>query len=523
MSAPTHEPGPWTLKPLRVPGLDASYPIGPDGVILGRDAVSAVPLPGDRFPHVSTLHARVHIVDGVPTVQDLQSKNGTFVNGQRVEERALRNGDVIQLGGMGPCFVVAGRANPASTLEVPLQAGSASAHEFGKTTILNLKRVLGIPAEARGVGELVATGHRRQTARIIVLACALCAVVLGTVGYAYFTRRESREKMERLQAAFADERRQREEENARAERERRDLEEERERLRAQIATLETRGETSARDMDSLRTRFNEVDHRIAQRDPVNLAKLRLEQVQVVRDAVVLIETAWRFRDIDSRKLLYREDDVDEPSELATEDTNREPYLKPGTGSGFCVSPDGWIITNAHVVKPDQDSAPSSELEHELHRLDVVFTGQTQRHPAEVVTVAEGAGEDLALIRITPFPDMPWIRDFTPDAPAIRLGSDVYLFGFPLGKHALQEGEKVIASAFKGILSREVAPYLQVDAAVYPGNSGGPLVDDDGRVVGVVFAVQTTPHGGLASAIGYVIPIARAHAIWPPPPDREVPP
>lgn len=120
-----------------------------------------------------------------------------------------------------------------------------------------------------------------------------------------------------------------------------------------------------------------------------------------------------------------------------------------------------------------------------------------------------------MIKIEPFDGMPHLARFDVDEASPSPGSEVYLFGFPLGMHALQEGERVIASTFKGILSRVVDPYLQVDAGVHPGNSGGPVTDAAGRVVGVVTAGQRLPEGDLVFTIGYAIPIERVAKIWPP--------
>ena len=69
--------------------------------------------------------------------------------------------------------------------------------------------------------------------------------------------------------------------------------------------------------------------------------------------------------------------------------------------------------------------------------------------------------------------------------------------------------------FAGIVSRRVDAYIQVQAAVYPGNSGGPVVDEQGRVIGVVTGVQTTPTGQIAPDIGFVLLVADLAAIWSP--------
>ena len=147
---------------------------------------------------------------------------------------------------------------------------------------------------------------------------------------------------------------------------------------------------------------------------------------------------------------------------------------------------------------------------ELH---AVFSGETRRHPVSVVRRAD-EGVDLALVRIEPFDGMPHVRDFELDAAPPEPGSDIFLLGFPLGHFALQEGERVIASTFRGILSRYVGGQLQVDAGVHPGNSGGPIVDAHGRIIGVVFSVQSLPDQTAVYTIGYGIPVAEVARVWP---------
>ena len=105
-----------------------------------------------------------------------------------------------------------------------------------------------------------------------------------------------------------------------------------------------------------------------------------------------------------------------------------------------------------------------------------------------------------------------IEDF--DSPPPAAGTEVYLCGFPLGTFAVQEGDRVIASTLKGILSRRVGPYVQIDAGVHPGLSGGPVTDANGKVIGVVCSVQATPKGEIASSIGYALPISSARRVLP---------
>jgi len=79
---------------------------------------------------------------------------------------------------------------------------------------------------------------------------------------------------------------------------------------------------------------------------------------------------------------------------------------------------------------------------------------------------------------------------------------------------------VIASTFRGIVSRVVDGNLQVGAGVHPGNSGGPITDPTGRVIGVVFSEQATPDQAAVYFIGYGIPIERSEQLWPPPEDGD---
>jgi S1-C subfamily serine protease len=195
-----------------------------------------------------------------------------------------------------------------------------------------------------------------------------------------------------------------------------------------------------------------------------------------------------------------------------------PVIMESSGSGFCVSEDGWILTNAHVADPHQGDllALASELPITTQTsIYAVFSGTQERHHARLVKVADD-DIDLALVQIDPFAGMPHLSDFNLENAAPQPGGDLYLSGFPLGNFALQEGRTVIASTFRGILSRIVDGSLQVDAGVHPGNSGGPITDPLGRVIGIVTSVQATPEQTAVYTIGYGIPIADAASIWPPP-------
>ena len=526
------------LKPLQVPGLTEPLEFSGGRLTLGRSPDNDLELPADSFPSVSTHHARIELVDDELWVEDLGSTNGTLVNGEKIERVTLKTGDVVQLGSIGPRFVVISSAPLSETMFVDPKSLGAGKDNLSTT---RFERIF-----------------RRRT-RVAVLRVA----ALGTVAVAALvwwgldlTRRgeKRRQQLEQLEQVGTAQGTELEEARAVIAALRRDIEgreehlaqqeqareihvqkledaihaseEEATALTARLVALEKSGASAIaiaklqasiastqEDLDQAKTQF-------AKFDPINLEQARLTGVSKVRDTVVLLEIETSFTEGDGGELLH----IAFNSEPNFEGRG-EPFVMDSTGSGFCVSPEGWIITNRHVVRPELEP----ELQFLLGELDAfkritvhaVFSGTARRYPVEIVTLAEGEN-DLALVKIEPFEGMPYLEEFEVDIDPPEQGSSLYLFGFPLGNFALQEGRTVIASTFRGILSRRVSGHLQVDAGVHPGNSGGPITDDRGRVIGVVFSVQAMPDQTAIFTIGYGIPIRGALEIWPPPEDWRDP-
>jgi S1-C subfamily serine protease len=142
---------------------------------------------------------------------------------------------------------------------------------------------------------------------------------------------------------------------------------------------------------------------------------------------------------------------------------KKPESQASSGTGFFVTPDGKMLTNAHVV-------------HGCKDISIVTDGQSR--PARVL--ARDEKNDLALLS----------TDLQPARAAdwrlrVRQGEDVVVYGFPL-TGALASGGNVttgIVTALAGFA--DDSRYLQVSAPVQPGNSGGPVLDRNGTVVGVI--------------------------------------
>jgi S1-C subfamily serine protease len=162
----------------------------------------------------------------------------------------------------------------------------------------------------------------------------------------------------------------------------------------------------------------------------------------------------------------------------------------GGGSGFVIAPDGYVLTNAHVVDGAKD-------------VEVGFAeGATYRAPV----VGTDAATDLALVRVLG-PSLPAAE--LGDSDALRVGQLVIAIGDPVGLQSTVTTGVVSAlgRSLRAKDGRIIENVIQTDAALNPGNSGGPLVDTHGKVVGVNTAIIAQAQG-----IAFAIPAATARLV-----------
>jgi serine protease Do len=171
-----------------------------------------------------------------------------------------------------------------------------------------------------------------------------------------------------------------------------------------------------------------------------------------------------------------------------------------SGSGVVLSPDGYIITNNHVVRN------ARRIRVQLVSLpDEPGTGRQQRMHAhgkllEATVVGVDREADLAVLKVEAGAKLPTLK--LADSDNLRQGQMVLAFGNPLGlENSVSLG--IVSSAGRQIKPDDPMVYIQTDASINPGNSGGPLLDSDGDVVGINTFILSQSGG--SEGIGFAIP------------------
>src|SRR5579875_372941 len=169
----------------------------------------------------------------------------------------------------------------------------------------------------------------------------------------------------------------------------------------------------------------------------------------------------------------------------------------GQGSGFILDKQGHILTNNHVIEGAQ----------------VVEVTTADRHKFKAQVVARDRNHDLALLQIQGSPNL--LPATLAESTSLQVGQQVYAIGNPFGFNGTMT--RGIISAIRSIempSGNKIEDAIQTDASVNPGNSGGPLLNSHGEVIGITTLIASNPNGGAdqSAGIGFAIPISTAKAV-----------
>lgn len=173
-----------------------------------------------------------------------------------------------------------------------------------------------------------------------------------------------------------------------------------------------------------------------------------------------------------------------------------PVPQQGQGSGFILNKDGLILTNNHVIDNAQ-------------RVEVTLSDK-KKYKAQVLGVDKN--HDLALLKITA-PNL--VPATLSDSQNLIVGQRVYALGNPFGlSGTMTRGIISAIRSIRGPQNNPIEDAIQTDAAVNPGNSGGPLLNSKGEVIGITTLIASNPNGGAdqSAGIGFAIPINTAKAV-----------
>ena len=212
-------------------------------------------------------------------------------------------------------------------------------------------------------------------------------------------------------------------------------------------------------------------------------------VERINPAVVNIDATMRGREAKRRRDRTGIPDPPEQFEFPNPRNERDSPHR-GAGSGFIIDPDGSILTNNHVVE-------------RAERITVKLSdGRTLR----ARLIGSDPDTDIALIKVDGQAGLPVAP--LGDSAALRMGEWVCAIGNPLGyEHTVTVG--VVSYLGRKLFDMSLDNYIQTDAAINFGNSGGPLINARGEVIGINAAISSR-----ASSIGFAVPVNGATAILP---------
>jgi pSer/pThr/pTyr-binding forkhead associated (FHA) protein/S1-C subfamily serine protease len=476
---------------------------------------------------VSRVHAELTVgVGGGLVVRDAESKNGTYLNGERITKpMPVRLGDKIMLGQGGPVLLVEGMGTAPQKAVPRPQAGAA----LGQKTVIGMigdalakakderkRGGRGTTAFIKAVREEVGKDARRKIRWLTGLLVILVLLLGGGVyGVYWLLSRQVEHTKQALRTAGDSSR-------AEGERLRRELEAARaaaapaadvETLRVKLAAAESRTAQLQAALDRAQqalgqqlaageTRREEAQRDLQRlRDQLAAAERRApsqEMIDSLRQAVSSAEV--QTASLDAKLRAIRGTDFAGMAQqnqgavgLITVALGGDRY----DGTGFMISPDGYMLTNWHVVADSAHAVPDT--------MWVTMADQSTGRYADVV--ATSRDRDVALIKVRGYQGS-YLTAIDWAGTKARQGEPAALIGYPAGSGFARDRTSIVRTSMTaGILSRVTADLIQFDGMTTGGSSGSPVFNADGDVISVHRAgLRQGPGFALSVPVKYAIPL-----------------
>lgn len=445
---------------------------------IGRHPLSDVRFDAEKDLDASTRHAAIVKTGDSYLLRDLGSRNGTFVNGEKIEgDRTLADGDKLRFGVHGPEveFNVQREQEEVimAAVHAPAQTSPAPSSEPAPREARD--RAVAPPppppaSHSPATGEPPAASPpsgpsktsvlraevRAQASRVRAVTIVLFIVMIGAAAILLWQGRTAQQQMAASDTTISA-------------------------LRGQIQTLLT----AKADADSLVARLRRDLGR--ETDPSRRRVLQ-QRFDSARTRQTNITAA---QGVDYNAIMRANQ-----SAIAVIYVRFADTMQMDQGTAFSVSTSGVMITNRHVVMNDAGERPRD--------IAIQFSGSAEVLPARLVRVAPDA--DIAVIQLESRGPFPAVAGLADNAGDVAEGAPVALVGFPGGGG--EPGAVPRAKLVTGSVSRVLPDsMLELDAYSGQGASGSPIFDRNGRVIGVEF-------GGIGGRIIRGLPIRRARPLLP---------